>query len=603
MDPKEKRRLELEAKRKKVEQMRQDRAAKRSGGAEPAAGGSQAPQATPTKPTVEDTLDDVTKVLEGIGISAPPTPKPAPEPSEAAPPAPVAMAAPRAPVKLQQAQIDICQIPPKVPEMYTKEIQTDTIDPEEEDDEDLHVPAAEVEDQKPAEKVEAEKAEEPTMVKEMNAADAKEVMSSSAFVDFFTESSRVMERALGQADGYDIMVDYTRADDQAKDLTGISLKATFFEERWSRDRAVTDVCFHPTHTEAVYAAYNARADGSTQDPDGVVMMWSAALKGRPEYIFHCQSAVLSIATTEFAPTVIVGTTYSGQVVMWDTRAKSTPVQRSALSSNGHTHPVYSVAVVGTQNAHNLITVSTNGRVCSWEMNKLVQPKESVELKSRQISGKSTAKEVEVAVTCLTTPEEEFNQFFVGSEDGSVCDCSRHGAKAGVNERFNGHFGPVTGIDLHSSKGPMDFSDLMLTSSMDWTIQLWSKKNPPDPVYTFEGGSDYIYDVKWSPIHPAVFASVDGTGSLDLWHLNEDAEMPRHKVQVSDHAMNCLRWSRDGRHIVTGNTHGQLYLYDVAQEVAVPGDNEWSKFDETLGELRVTGERARAAAQQAQSRGY
>merc|ERR1719454_1236031 len=95
---------------------------------------------------------------------------------------------------------------------------------------------------------------------------------------------------------------------------------------------------------------------------------------------------------------------------------------------------------------------------------------------------------------------------------------------------------------------MDFSDLFLTSSTDWTIKLWSKKSPPNPIYTFEGGSDYIYDAKWSPQHPAVFASVDGTGSLDIWHLNEDAEMPRHKIQVSDHAMNRLRWAKDGRHI-------------------------------------------------------
>lgn len=39
-------------------------------------------------------------------------------------------------------------------------------------------------------------------------------------------------------------------------------------------------------------------------------------------------------------------------------------------------------------------------------------------------------------------------------------------------RFLGHFGPVTGIDLHSSKGAMDFSDLLLTSSADWTIKAY-----------------------------------------------------------------------------------------------------------------------------------
>ena len=69
---------------------------------------------------------------------------------------------------------------------------------------------------------------------------------------------------------------------------------------------------------------------------------------------------------KFHPSYITGGTYSGQVVLWDMRSnKRTPVQRSPLSSSTHTHPVYCLKVVGTQNAHNLITVSTDGRcVCA-----------------------------------------------------------------------------------------------------------------------------------------------------------------------------------------------------------------------------------------------
>lgn len=37
------------------------------------------------------------------------------------------------------------------------------------------------------------------------------------------------------------------------------------------------------------------------------------------------------------------------------------------------HPVYCVNVVGTQNANNLITVSTDGRMCSWSLDMLSQP--------------------------------------------------------------------------------------------------------------------------------------------------------------------------------------------------------------------------------------
>ena len=45
-----------------------------------------------------------------------------------------------------------------------------------------------------------------------------------------------------------------------------------------------------------------------------------------------------------------------------------------------------------------------------------------------------------------------------------------------------------------------------------------------PLCCFNTYADYVYDVKWSPKHPAVFASVDGSGRLQLWNLNNDFEV-------------------------------------------------------------------------------
>lgn len=40
------------------------------------------------------------------------------------------------------------------------------------------------------------------------------------------------------------------------------------------------------------------------------------------------------------------------------------------------HPVYCVNVVGTQNANNLISISTDGKMCSWSLDMLSQPQVS-----------------------------------------------------------------------------------------------------------------------------------------------------------------------------------------------------------------------------------
>lgn len=49
------------------------------------------------------------------------------------------------------------------------------------------------------------------------------------------------------------------------------------------------------------------------------------------------------------------------------------MQRSPLSAQAHTNPVYCVNVVGTENAHNLITISSDGKLCSWSLDMLSQP--------------------------------------------------------------------------------------------------------------------------------------------------------------------------------------------------------------------------------------
>src|SRR6185312_9566433 len=110
------------------------------------------------------------------------------------------------------------------------------------------------------------------------------------------------------------------------------------------------------------------------------------------------------------------------------------------------------------------------------------------------------------------------------------------SKAGINQYdyYKGHWGPVTGLEFHPLVGKVNFSDLFLTSSVDWTVKLWRAKSASrpssqvqtiTPLYSFEGADDYVYDVKWSPNHPALFASVDGTGRFSLWNLNMDTEVP------------------------------------------------------------------------------
>ena len=349
----------------------------------------------------------------------------------------------------------------------------------------------EVRDVKPAttkEEEEKKRKEEERKKKELSEEEKQVMMMSDTFQKFFDRATRVVERAL--CEDINVFVDYTGGYEDGEgmeDKTGgkLSLNRYFYDERWTKNRVITSMDWSQQFPELLVSSYNNNAD-APHEPDGVCLIWNTRFKkDTPENIFHCQSQVMTAVFAKFHPNLILGGTYSGQIVLWDNRHnKRTPVQRSPLSASAHTHPVYSARVVGTQNAHNLITISTDGKMCSWSLDMLSQPQETLELQHKQSKA--------VAVTCLSFPQNDVNNFIVGSEEGTVYTACRHGSRAGVLDLFEGHQAPVTGINTHNGQGTVDFSHLFLTSSIDWTVKLWSLKENK-PLYSFEDNGK-IYEV-------------------------------------------------------------------------------------------------------------
>uniref|UniRef100_A0A9J7WZ88 Dynein, cytoplasmic 1, intermediate chain 2a n=1 Tax=Cyprinus carpio carpio TaxID=630221 RepID=A0A9J7WZ88_CYPCA len=497
----------------------------------------------------------------------------------------------RGPLKLAMVKVTHVDFPPKEVVSYTKETQTPTMTEQKEEEEEEAAPPqpeVEAEKEKPAEKQDEEAAPH-----ELTEEEKLQILHSEEFMEFFDHSTRIMERALSEH--VDVFFDYSGRDMEEKEGemqagAKLSLNRKFVDDRWSRQRVVTCLDWSPQYPELLVASYNNNEE-APHEPDGVALVWNMKYKKTtPEYVFHCQSAVMSAAFAKFHPNLVVGGTYSGQIVLWDNRSnRRTPVQRTPLSAAAHTHPVYCVNVVGTQNAHNLISISTDGKMCSWSLDMLSQPQDSMELVFKQSKS--------AAVTSMSFPLGDVNNFVVGSEDGSVYTACRHGSRAGISEMFEGHHGPITGIHCHTAAGPVDFSHLFLTASFDWTVKLWSTKSNK-PLYSFEDNSDYVYDVMWSPVHPALFACVDGLGRVDLWNLNNDTEVPTASMMVDGSpALNRLRWSQSGREIVVGDSEGQIHIYDVGEQIAVPRSDEWTRFVRTLADIHENRDDAEELAAQ------
>ncbi|GIX92649.1 cytoplasmic dynein 1 intermediate chain [Caerostris darwini] len=428
---------------------------------------------------------------------------------------------------------------------------------------------------------EKQKEEEKIKPSDLSDEEKLQLMRTENFKHFIDRSSRIIERALFQ--DVDIFIDYTGVQEESEsdDHSGMSLSLNrcFADDHWSKNRTVTSFDWSTQFPELLCASYNQNEEAPHQ-PDGICLVWNTRFKKTtPEFVFHCQSPVTTACFAKYHPNLVIGGTYSGQIVLWDNRSnKRTPVQRSPLSAIAHTHPVYSICMVGSENAHNLVTISTDGKCCTWSVDMLSAPQDTIELNQQKQSRT-------VAVTCMAFPNDEFNNFVVGSEDGIVYSACRHDSKSGIIESFESHQGPITAISTHKSRGPVDFPDLFLTSSFDWTIKLWSLRKS-QPLYSFEHNSDYVFDVSWSPIHPALFACVDGLGNLDIWNLNCDTELPTVGTQIDGcPALNRVSWTHSGQQVAVGDSMGKIWLYDVGEQLANAKADDWPKLMETLEEFQ------------------
>ncbi|KAL3964015.1 hypothetical protein ACCO45_001019 [Purpureocillium lilacinum] len=450
------------------------------------------------------------------------------------------------------------------------------------------------------------------------------VTRSEEFVEFLEQSTKVIERAIDQ-ETYDILTDYAL---QGKDLddedeesgnTGgrgvhrIKEVAQFFDDRWSKKRMISSIEFSPKFSELLLASYTKNPT-APHEPDGLVQVWNTHMHDRPEYVFTAQSDILTAKFSPYHPNLIIGGSYSGQVLLWDTRAKAAPVQKTPLTGYGHAHPIYSVDIVGTQNANNIISCSTDGVVCGWSMDVFAQPQELLELKNP--SQAKVAVE-DVSPTCLSFPQTDPTFFLVGSEEGTIFPCHRYdraGAKAGVDKKisYRGHTAPVMSVDFHPARGPVDLGDLVISSSLDWSVKLW-KVRAPAATSTIGAGDgsiaplidfvreDVVYDAKWSPVKPSVFALVDGAGWLELWDIAVETEEPVSRISPSarqegrtmlSKSLNKLAWEpNDGKRLATGGVDGSVTVFEVSGGLGGKEglkNEEWTNVKKLVNRVEAVG---------------
>lgn len=174
----------------------------------------------------------------------------------------------------------------------------------------------------------------------------------------------------------------------------------------------------PKVGELLLVSYSKCSEYRYDEPDGLVNIFSTNLKTRPEVTLICQNEVTKAIFNPYQPNIVIGATQSGYIVQWDIRAKNTPVQKSTLAKDGHHNSIFSLAVIGTQNAHNIVSISNDSKMCLWHFGELSNPKIHFNLFNQQNNNQQNDQKL-IYVNTMEFPEDETDKFYVGAEDHNI----------------------------------------------------------------------------------------------------------------------------------------------------------------------------------------
>lgn len=351
----------------------------------------------------------------------------------------------------------------------------------------------------------------------------------------------------------------------------------------------------------------------------VAALWSLAAPAAPAAVCRAGVPITCAAWHAFQPKLVLGGTSTGQVLVWDvTGPTHRPTHSSRIGGDGHVHPVQAVAVSGTANAHNILSVSADGQACVWAEGDLRQPLKAGPLRGRKgvvpadvaaehleegWAGAPAVRSLDVplAPTTLTPVPTDASRSSVGTQDGAlyhivmsagrveVEHCVGGGSEAvsGLHIGYSpaskywegptatpGHCGLITSMARHP--GHPDnalLGDVLLTAGSDWTVRVWSPRLADGPLATLHAAQAPVLAVAWSRAAPCLCLAGDSAGHLYMWDLpaalgKGSAAKPLLALQVSTAPLTSLLWlpGKAGE-VLVGDAAGCVHALDVTAATA------------------------------------
>ncbi|KAL6097261.1 dync2i2 [Pungitius sinensis] len=372
---------------------------------------------------------------------------------------------------------------------------------------------------------------------------------------------------------------------------------------------VTSVSWSCTGS-VIACAYGRTDDGDWIAEPSCVCTWNLDRRGlnpkQADLVIDVATAVTAVCCHPQQPALIAGGLYNGEVVVWDTSQTQDPVLvQTGMSADGHREPVYQVAWVPLQKTgeFGVLSACSGGRVLLWtgdlKAGRFV-PMAAYALVPQQVPhssyvgfkarGSST-----VGVTSLALSPWDPDTFLVGSEGGLLLRCS-FSSQTPAAVHSEGHnvtlrapavfmFRPRSG-PVHSIHFSPFHRNLFVSAGTDGLAHLHSLLQA-DPLLSLRVSDSSVFEVRWSPTRPLVFAAATGQGEVHIFDLGRRSLRPAATIEQggADQAATCLAFNSQNSHLLAlGRTNGTVCIWQLSHDLTEQSPREFRQLEQMANQV-------------------
>ena len=359
---------------------------------------------------------------------------------------------------------------------------------------------------------------------------------------------------------------------------------------------VADVVWNQSIPDLVMVNYCKKAkqeDLYTPYP-GKLLIWSANNNMRPEFVLNSKTRITRCQFNPHDPALVYGGLHNGSIATWDLRVNSHPVQMVHPSYDSHFTPIYGLEVTGNRNTYNILSMSSEGKICGWEPSNMNMPLFQQSIPNPKKEKDNALDNGNQTTMSLCLPPGHFSKAFIGLLDGNIAQlnlgASEHSNNNhqyfGASDSLSIHKGPVCSMSyLTNYSGRSNLTQgLILSSSFDWTIKLWGNTSIDRCLHTFTAHDSIVSDVQWNSMHAAKFISCGADGKMLIWNLLKSTTMPVFQHESAGVAITKAQWNVDGRHFAFGDSEGRITIMKQRKSANNYDDESEKHFKEKLNAI-------------------